>query len=78
MNTHTGKFIYLTGSSYEIGKQQALEYYESAHAKEIFFREQSDSDKAYLEMRAQIEEYCPELNEELEVLRKDLVINQTN
>lgn len=36
MNTHTGKFTYLKGSSYEIGKQQALEYYESAHVKEIF------------------------------------------
>lgn len=66
MNKHTGKFAYLKGSSYEIGKQQALEYRESTHAKEIFFREQPDSDKAYLEMKSQIEEYCPGLNEELE------------
>ncbi|UNP84344.1 C45 family autoproteolytic acyltransferase/hydolase [Bacillus mycoides] len=65
MNTHTGKFTYLKGSSYEIGKQQALEYYESAHVKEIFFREQPDSTKAYLEIRSQIEEYCPGLDEEL-------------
>lgn len=36
MNKHTGKFAYLKGSSYEIGKQQALEYRESTHAKEIF------------------------------------------
>lgn len=66
MNTHIGKFTYLKGSSYEVGKQQALEYYENAHAKEIFFGEQSDSDKKYLKMRSQIEEYCPGLNEELE------------
>ncbi|PEE39803.1 hypothetical protein COL91_13880 [Bacillus pseudomycoides] len=66
MNTHTGKFTYLKGNSYGIGKQQALEYYESAHVKEIFFRKHSDSTKAYLEIRSQIEEYCPGLNEELE------------
>lgn len=66
MNTYTGKFTYLKGSSYEIGKQQALEYRESSYVKNIFLREQPDSDKAYLEMRARIEEYCPGLNEELE------------
>jgi len=49
-----------------IGKQQALEYPENANVKGIFLREQSYSDKAYLEMRSQIEEYCPGLNEELE------------
>ncbi|WP_152623383.1 C45 family autoproteolytic acyltransferase/hydolase [Aneurinibacillus migulanus] len=66
MNTYTEKFTYLKGSSYEIGKQQALEYRESSYVKNIFLREQPDSDKAYLEMRARIEEYCPGLNEELE------------
>lgn len=65
MNTHTGKFTYLQGSSYEIGKQQALEYRECSYAREIFLMDQPD-DKTYLEMRSQIEAYCPGLNEELE------------
>ncbi|MFD1412253.1 C45 family autoproteolytic acyltransferase/hydolase [Oceanobacillus jeddahense] len=70
MSDYTGTFIFLEGSSYEIGEKQALEFCENPHAKKLFFSESPDSDKTYLEMRAQIEEYCPGLNEELEGFAK--------
>ncbi|MBD8499777.1 C45 family autoproteolytic acyltransferase/hydolase [Paenibacillus arenosi] len=70
MNMYTGKFAYLIGSSYELGEQQALEYAEHAHVKEIFFTEQSVSNSTYLEKRSQFAKYCPGLNEELEGFAK--------
>ncbi|MBY7141865.1 choloylglycine hydrolase [Virgibacillus sp. NKC19-3] len=80
MSDYTGTFIFLEGSSYEIGEKQALEFWENPQAKKLYFGESPDSDKAYLEMRAQIEEYCPGLNEELEGFAKGFGLepNQLN
>ena len=66
MRTNTGQFTFLKGSSYEIGKQQAREFQKNPIAKSLFFTENIISDKAYFEMKAQIAQYCPGLNEELE------------
>jgi len=66
MKINTGQFAFLKGSSYEIGQQQAREFQNIPFAKSLFFTENFASDKAYLEMRAQIEQYCPGLNKELE------------
>lgn len=66
MKTDTGQFAFLKGSSYEIGQQQAREYQKKPFAKSLFFKENLTSDKAYFEMKAQIEQYCPSLNKELE------------
>ncbi len=37
MSDYTGTFIFLEGSSYEIGEKQALEFCENPHAKKIVF-----------------------------------------
>ncbi|MGE8035568.1 C45 family autoproteolytic acyltransferase/hydolase [Lysinibacillus sp. NPDC093692] len=66
MTTNTGQFAFLKGSSYEIGHQQAREFQKNPFAKSLFFTEKLASDKAYFQMKAQIEQYCPSLNKELE------------
>lgn len=66
MKTNTGQFAFLKGSSYEIGQHQAREFQKNPFAKSLFFTENLTADNAYLEMKAQIEQYCPGLNKELE------------
>jgi len=66
MTTNTGQFAFLKGSSYEIGKHQAREFQKNPFVKSLFFTEKLTSDKAYFQMKAQIEQYCPSLNKELE------------
>jgi len=65
MITNTGQFAFLKGSSYEIGQQQAREFQKKPFVKSLFFTEKLTSDKAYFQMKAQIEQYCPSLNKEL-------------
>lgn len=66
MKTNTGQFAFLQGSSYEIGQQQAGEFQNNPFAKSLFFTEKLISNNTYFEMKAQIEQYCPGLNKELE------------
>ncbi|KOS62233.1 linear amide C-N hydrolase [Lysinibacillus agricola] len=65
MKTNTGQFAFLKGGSYEIGIQQARELQKNPIAKSLFFTDNITSDKAYFDMTAQIEQYCPGLNKEL-------------